>query len=597
MFNNTIPAWVERGYSYLWDAFEKSEFRIQDAAKVLESKTEDTHTKPPALLSKLRKVGLLNVRSDEEDARKKIYSLISKEEQIASILSVSDERLTRDDLIRILKRAADIIRTRVDYKFILLPLFLKRISDKWEAETKAAYDEALEDGYTKEEACAEAKKAMYHSFDLPEEFLWENLRKDTEKLPETFSKALKEIGNRNPELKDVFDTVDFIQFTQSRENAEILRQLVELFSEKKLTDVSADILGDAYEWLLQYFAPQKAKEGEVYTPREVIQLLVEALDPHPGESVYDPASASNGMLIISHKHVAENYGPEGAEQLFLYGQEANAQTLAYGRMNMYIHGIRNVNLAHGDTLLYPKFKKDDGTGVQQFDVVIANPPWNQDGYEETILKKGEFWKQRYSFGFINRQSADWAWIQHMLASAKDDTGRVGVVIDNGCLFRGGKEKAVRQKIIDQDLLECVILLPEKLFYNTGAPGAIMIFRKQKPEERKGKVLFINASSQFEKHPDVRKLNILADENITTIVAAYEEFAEDDGFARVVPLEEIVQNDYSLNVTLYVFPDEEKDEIDLARTWAEIREIEEELQVVDAKIAGYLKEIGYKEVIL
>ncbi|MDG6249832.1 class I SAM-dependent DNA methyltransferase [Methanocalculus sp.] len=595
--NISIPAWVDKGYSYLWDAFEKNEFRIQDAAKVLEGKTEDTKTKPPALLSKLRKVGLLNVRSDNEDARKKIYSLIGREEQIAAILSVSDERLTRDELTRILKRAADIIRTRVDYKFILLPLFLKRISDKWEMETKAAYDESLEDGYTKEEACAEAKKAMYHSFDLPEEYLWENLRKDTEKLPETFSMALKEIGNRNPELRDVFDTVDFIQFTQSRENAEILRQLVELFSEKKLTDVSADILGDAYEWLLQYFAPQKAKEGEVYTPREVIQLLVEALDPHPGESVYDPAAASNGMLIISHKHVVENYGPEDAEQLFLYGQEANAQTLAYGRMNMYIHGIRNVNLAHGDTLLYPKFKKDDGTGVKQFDVVIANPPWNQDGYEETILKKGEFWKQRYSFGFINRQSADWAWVQHMLASAKEETGRVGVVIDTGCLFRGGKEKAVRQKIIDHDLLECIILLPEKLFYNTGAPGAIMILRRQKPEERKGKVLFINASNQFEKHPNVRKLNILADENITTIVTAYEEFAEDDGFARLVPVEEIAQNDYSLNVTLYVFPNQEKDEIDLAGTWAEIRQIEEELQAVDAKIEGYLREIGYKEVVL
>ena len=590
MFENNMPAWIEKGYSHLWEEFGSEEFYIEEASIALEKRARDDHTKAPVLLSKLRKNGLLSVRSDITDARKKIYSLIDKKDLVEDIVFDTDQKLTREDLTRILKRAADVIRTRVDYKFILLPLFLKRISDKWEEETKAAYEEALEDGYTKEEACTEAKKSMYHSFDLPEEFLWENLRKDTETLPETFSKALKEIATRNPELKDVFDTVDFIQFTQSRENAEILRQLVELFSEKKLTHVPPDILGDAYEWLLQYFAPQKAKEGEVYTPREVIQLLVECLDPQPGESAYDPAAASNGMLIISHKHVVENFGPEEAEQLFLYGQEANAQTLAYGRMNMYIHDIRNVNLQGGDTLLYPKFKKDDGTGVKQFDVVIANPPWNQDGYEEKILKKGEFWKQRYPFGYVNRQSADWAWVQHMLASAKDDTGRVGIVIDNGCLFRGGKEKAVRQKVIEHDLLECVILLPEKLFYNTGAPGAILFFRKNKPEEKKGKILFINASSQFKKHPDVRKLNILAEENIATITAAYEQFVDNDGFARVVPVNEIIQNDYSLNVTLYVFPEEEKEEINLAKTWAEIRRIEDELKKVDVEIEGYLKEI-------
>lgn len=284
-------------------------------------------------------------------------------------------------------------------------------------------------------------------------------------------------------------------------------------------------------------------------------------------------------------------GRKRQKKIFLYGQEANAQTLAYGRMNMYIHDIVNVNLQCGDTLLYPKFKNEDGLGVKQFDIVIANPPWNQDGYEEKILKKGEFWKQRFSFGFINRQSADWAWAQHMLASAKEETGRVGIVIDNGCLFRGGKEKAVRQKIIEQDLLECVILLPEKLFYNTGAAGAILIFKKEKSDDRKGKVLFINASSQFEKHPDVRKLNILSDKNIATIGEAYEEYEDDDGFVRVISVDEIAKNDYSLNVTLYIVTNEEKDEVNLINTWNEINRIERELDVVDEQISKYLKEIG------
>ncbi len=376
---------------------------------------------------------------------------------------------------------------------------------------------------------------------------------------------MKTLAERNPHLKDVLDNVDFIQFTTSRENAEILRQLVELFSIQKLHHVSPDILGDAYEWILRYFAPMKAKEGEVYTPREVIKLLIEILDPKPGESVYDPASASNGMLIISYKHVEDKYGKSEVDKLFLYGQEANQKTLALGRMNLYIHDIKNANLAYGDTLLYPKFK--EGEGLKQFDVVIANPPWNQDGYDEEVIKKGEFWKQRFRYGFVPKQSADLAWVQHMLASAKDDTGRVGVVID------------------------CIILLPEKLFYNTGAPGALVFLNKNKPVERKGKVLFINASSEFEQHPEVRKLNRLSEVNIQRIAEAYRKFDGGDGFVRAVTLDEIKENDYNLNVTLYVFPQEEAEEINVEREWQELRIIEGEIAGVEAEIEGYLKEIS------
>jgi len=364
---------------------------------------------------------------------------------------------------------------------------------------------------------------------------------------------------------------------------------VELFSVKKLQYVSPDVLGDAYEWVLGYFAPQKAKEGEVYTPREVIKLLVEILDPKPGERVYDPASASNGMLIISYKHVEEKKGKSDADKLFLFGQEANHKTLALGRMNLYIHDIKNAHVAYGDTLLYPKFK--EGERLKQFDVVIANPPWNQDGYEEERVKKGEFWKQRFRYGFVPKQSADWAWVQHMVASAKDDTGRVGVVIDNGCLFRGGKEKAIRQAMLDDDLIESVFLLPEKLFYNTGAPGAVVVLNRNKPENRKGKVLFINASSEFEQHPGVRKLNRLGYKHIENIANAYRDFDGGDGFARAVPIDEIKENDYNLNVTLYVFPEEEVEEIDVAGEWRELKIIEEEITNVEGKIEGYLGEIG------
>ncbi|MEM2112466.1 MAG: N-6 DNA methylase, partial [Candidatus Bathyarchaeia archaeon] len=425
-------------------------------------------------------------------------------------------------------------------------------------------------------------------FDLPDEFLWEKIRLDPARLPENLSKAMKTLAERNPELRSIFEQVDFVQFTSSRENAEILRQLVELFSAHSLYHVSPDILGDAYEWILSYFAPQKAKEGEVYTPREVIKLIVEILDPEPGESVYDPACGSGGMLISAYQHVENEQGKEAADKLFLYGQEASPKTLSLATMNVYIHDIRNANLQMGDTLLYPKFKEKET--IKQFDVVIANPPWNQDGYPEEVLKRGEFWQRRFSYGFASKQSADWIWIQHMLASAKEDTGRVGVVIDNGCLFRGGKEMAIRKAILEANLIETVILLPEKLFYNTGAPGAIIILNKNKPADRKDKVLFINASREYEKHPDVRKLNRLGEENIKKIVEAYRNFAEIEGFSKVVSLEKIKENDYNLNVTLYVFPEEEVEEIDVEKEWQELKAIENELAEVERKIEGYLREL-------
>jgi len=502
-----------------------------------------------------------------------------------------NKTVTRGEIEGLLKKAADLIRTRVDYKYILILLFLKRLSDKWEFEYKKAYEEAIKDGLSEKEAEEEAKSSTFHDFDFPAEFLWENIRKDVNKLPEKLSRALKTLAEMNPEIRDVIDRSDFMQFTISRENFEILRQLFELFSNKKLHTVSPDVLGDAYEWVLRYFAPQKAKEGEVYTPREVIKLLIEILDPQPLQSVYDPACGSGGMLITAYKHVEEKSGIANAKKLFLYGQEANQTTYALCKMNMFIHEIIDAKIEHGDTLLYPKFKKGDA--FQQFNIVVANPPWNQDGYGESTSKRGEFWKQRFRFGFAPKNSADWAWIQHMIASAEDENGKVGIVIDNGCLFRGGSEKSIRANVLNKDLIECVILLPEKLFYNTGAPGAILIFNKNKPKERKNKVLFINASEEYEQHPDVRKLNRLGEDNISKIIEAYKEFKNGDGFSRVVSLDEIKENDYNLNVTLYVFPIEETEEIDVGKEWDELQDVESSLKENEEKIENYLKELEYR----
>lgn len=580
-------SYLDQRYSLLWEAFGTREFTMPEAVTVLGKKKNDTASQVPVFISEMRQKGWLEVQFNKEDARKKIYTLKDRF-NLSEDIHASGGKLSRTDIESILGKAADLIRTRVDYKFILILLFMKRVSDKWELDFEKAYKDAIKDGLSEEEAKKEARSPAYHDFDLDEEHRWENMRKNVSTLSSVFSKALKSLADRNPELKDILDSVDFVQFTSNRENTEILRQLVELFSEKKLHNVAPDILGDAYEWILRYFAPDKAKEGEIYTPREVVKLLNEILDPQPKESIYDCSCGSAGMLIGAYKHVEETQGEAQAKKILLYGQEVNQKTIALAKLNMYVHDMRDCSLNYGDTLLYPKFK--EGDGIKTFDVVIANPPWNQDGYDEDVIKKAEFWRKRFSLGFTPGQSADWAWIQHMLASANDRRGRVGVVIDNGCLFRGGKEQAIRQKVLENDWLECLVLLPEKLFYNTPAPGALMFFNKNKPKERRGKVLIINASSEFVKHPDVRKLNALSEENIKNIAAAYRGFKEINGVSRAVPIEEIRSNDYNLNITLYVFPEEVEEVIDIEKEWAELRRLEAESKALDVRIEGDIKEL-------
>jgi type I restriction enzyme M protein len=435
---------------------------------------------------------------------------------------------------------------------------------------------------------------------VPEKYLgenmnfWDNIRNDVAHLPERFSEILKEIGDRNPKIREIVSQTSFIQFSSNKENSELLRQLVELFSEKRLSNVSDSVLGDSYEWIVRYFAPQKAKEGEVYTPKEVIWLMIQMLEPKSGEEIYDPAAGAANMLVQSYKYVQEKEGENKAKTLSLYGEEANAQTVALAQMNLYIHGIKQSQIKVSDTLKYPKFEGKGG-GPKPFDLVLINPPWNQDGYPEENLKKGNFAKERFTFGYTPNQSADWAWIQHVIASL-NEKGRAGIVIDNGALFRGGKEGTIRQAVLEAGLIECVILLPEKLFYNTGAPGGIIIINKNRQDDKLKKVLFINSSESFEKHPDVRKLNILSDKNIAAIKEAYVDFKEKDGFrgkkgySRVVDISEIEKNGWSLNVTMYVSREEEIEEIDTDAVWKEIKEIEKKLGEKEKKIEGYLKEI-------
>ena len=573
-----ISNWIQKRYLTLSEKLKASSFYFEEVAKILKERFGDSEEQTKVILSELKNGGYLRVKRDPQDARKKIYSLVPLVEEKAGVM-------TRSELDGVLKKAADLIRTRVDYTFILLLLFYKRMSDKWKIDFQKTYEEVLKEGFAKEEALKEAQASEYHEgFDLPKEFLWENLRKDPLKISENFSKAMKELAERNPTLKDIFTQFDFIEFTRSPENTEILRQLIELFSAHSFENVSPDILGDAYEWILRYFAPQKAKEGEVYTPREVIRLMIETLDPKPGKWLYDPCHGSAGMLIIGYKYVEDNYSKKEAEKLFLFGQEVNPKTLALSRMNLLIHDIKSAVLEQGDTLLFPKFKEEKG--IKKFDYVIANPPWNQDGYGEENLKKGEFWQERFPFGFPPKQSADWAWIQHMLASVKDES-KVVVVIDTGAVSRGGREKGIRQKILEKDLIETAILLPEKLFYNTGAPGLIIVFNKKKPEERKNKILLINATKEF---VPGKPQNTLGKENIKKIVNVYREFKEIEGLSKIINLQDAAKTDYNLSPSRFVSVIEKEEYRPIEKITKELSQIEEEKQRVEKKIKRILGKV-------
>jgi len=583
--------WVKRRYIKLLSELKNKEFSFQEAVEVLSKFFGDGDDQVKNILSELKKAGLLYVQRSAEDRREKIYKLIELVDLFAggrtmkinnNNVRFANSIITRDQLVSLLKQAADLIRTRVDYTFILFLLFYKAISDKWKREFEEKKKELLSKGWEESEAEIEAKNKTYHTFDFQEDYLWDNIRKDPQRITEKFSLAVKRLAELNPYYQDIFSQFDFHSFTINPENAIILNQLVELFSKFSFEEISGDILGDAYEWILKYFAPTKAKEGEVYTPREVIRLIVEILDPEPGKSIYDPALGSGGMLIVAYKYVEERYGKEKADTLLLFGQEANAKTLALSKMNMLLHDIKNFHFALGDTLLFPKFK--EGDSIRKFDYVIANPPWNQDGYDEENLKKGEYWRERFKYGFPTKQSADWAWIQHMLASAEEN-GKVAVVVDTGAVSRGGREKLIRQRIVEDDLVDSVILLPEKLFYNTGAPAVVIVFNKQKPEDKKGKILLINASKEF---VPGKKQNTLSTENIRKIVDAYRSFKDVEKFAGVITIDEVREADYNLSPSRFVSVAAGEKYRDINEIFLELMELEKKGKEINENIYKVLE---------
>jgi type I restriction enzyme M protein len=577
---NVEPSWVREYFFILYREFRDKPFTVEEFRNVL-VKVGRSIDNVYKVLSPLMKVGLVRQVSSSRDSRT-LYQIVIQRNDGVRVPS-------KDEVLRLLKSAADIIRTAVSYECILLLLFYKVVSDKWEV----IASKYVAEGFNEEQAyeLANNEYLILYDIDTKQLLTWKEVVRRYETIIE-IEKALIKIAELNrsdggvglEELRKLIDKVGLSTLASKEDLRPILVDLIELFSKYDFSQVDYDIIGDAYQWILSYFAPTKAKEGETYTPREVIKLMVKLMDPEDGSVIVDPACGSAAMLIESYNHVKEKI--KHNPSLKLYGQDRNGDMVAVSKMNLLLHGIRtDTKIFFADSLINPEFLRE--LGDLNADYAIANPPWNQDGYGEDKLNKPEL-RKIYKYGYPPNNTADWAWIQLMLYTARK---KVVVVIDQGALFRGGREREIRSKIISEDLVEAIVLLPEKLFYNTNAPGAIIVFNKNKPPERKGKVLFINASNEYKPHPEIRRLNILGEDNIEKIVKTYREYVEVPEFSKIVPLEEVRKNDYNLNVTLYVALIGGEKEIDILREYQELKRIEEERVQLLEKINKIMTELA------
>jgi len=502
-------------------------------------------------------------------------------------------QINQDTVNKALWSACDVFRGTVSadtYKdYILTMLFLKYISDVWQDH----YDNYKNEYGDEPELIEEMMKN--ERFVLPRESNFYTLheRRFEPSNGERIDMALHALEEANgTKLKDVgksvFQDISFNtdKLGEEKQKNTILKDLLEVFASKDL-DLkpsrigSLDVIGNGYEFLIKNFAASGGqKAGEFYTPPEVSDLIAELLDPQKGDSICDPACGSGSLLMKCGRKVVSNHN---SKEYALYGQEAIGSTWSLAKMNMFLHGEDNHKIEWGDTIRNPKLLDKNGD-LMLFDIVTANPPFSLDkwGYEQAENDKFD----RFRRGLPPKTKGDYAFISHMIETLKPVTGRMGVVVPHGVLFRGSSEGKIREKLINENLLDAVIGLPEKLFYGTGIPAAILIFKKQKSDDS---VLFIDASREFKSG---KNQNNLTEDNIAKIVETYRARESVDKYAYLATLQEVKDNDYNLNIPRYVDTFEEEAEIDLVAVRAEREQLKTQLAELEVQMAKYLEELGY-----
>ena len=505
--------------------------------------------------------------------------------------------LTRQELESRLWRAADILRGQIDaadYKnYIFSILFLKRLSDRFEEEVQ----NAVADGVPLETALTDRDE---HEFFVPESAHWAAITGASMNLGEALNVASHAIEEANsPRLDGVLAGTNWNDESKlgSPTNREsIIRSLLNHFGDLDLRDENlridaaggGNVLGDAYEYLINQFADDAGKKGgEFYTPRSVVRLIVELLQPQEGMRICDPTAGSGGMLIYAAQYVREHGGD--LRNLALHGQERNLGTLAIGKLNLLLHGLRSARLEAGDVIAEPQLTDPSGR-LESYDRVIANPPFSLKNWGHDFAPADPHHRfDRYG-AIPPKTRGDLAFLLHMLGVTNAE-GMVGVVMPHGILFRGGAEGKIRRGIVEADLFEAVIGLAPNLFFGASIPVAICVLNKAKPIERRGKVLFVDAAQEGYFRQG-KAQNFIDSEHIGKIVEAFRAFEEVERFAHVAEIEEIEANDFNLNISRYVDTTEPVEVMSVEEALAQLRDAEQRRDEAVAKMGELLAELGY-----
>ena len=513
-------------------------------------------------------------------------------------------KLNLETLEKWLWDSANILRGHIDSSdfknYIFGLMFLKRASDQFFEEAKIAVEK---EGIDLEEAIEDED---YHRFFIPKNAWWSEIAKKTENIGQAIDQAFSSIEEHNSSLEGVMTAVHFGDSEKLPDS--LLSRLLQHFNKYSLANSdleNPDILGNSYEYLIRQFADDSGKKGgEFYTPKEVVQLLVQLIKPEAGNSIYDPTCGSGGMLIESAHYIAKNGGMLGEYvDCTLKGQEKNLGTWAVCKINMIVHNFKDSDIRKGDTLGSPKHIINGE--LETFDRVIANPPFSLSNWWEAAevdiktdakgkpvtpdyksLVSDEY--GRFKYGIPPRSYGDLAFLQHMLSVLKQN-GKMGIVLPHGVLFRGSSEGKIRQALLENDFIEAIIGLPEKLFYNTGIPASIIIINKSKPQELKNKVIIIDASKEYK---EGKNQNTLNPESIEKTVKAYDSMQDTEKFMRIVAFEEIKENDYNLNIARYIDTSSEEVIINIENVINKIADIEEKEKEIDSKLNEYLKTLGF-----